>query len=75
MRADACQDIGAALAHHSEIAVAWLFGSVARGTASELSDIDVAVLLANGPPNRLRFPSRRSEELALAIRAMLSSGE
>lgn len=66
MRADVCQDIGAALADHSEIAVAWLFGSVARGTASELSDIDVGVLLANGPPNLLRYRARLSEELSRA---------
>lgn len=33
-----------------EIATAWLFGSVARGTAGPASDVDVAVLYEEGPP-------------------------
>jgi len=32
------------------VAAAWLFGSVARGTARPDSDVDVAVLLAEDPP-------------------------
>jgi predicted nucleotidyltransferase len=39
-----------ALAEHRDIAVAYLFGSVARGTAKPSSDVDVAVLLKTDPP-------------------------
>jgi hypothetical protein len=37
--------IRSALESHPEVLVAYLFGSVARGTAGALSDVDVAVLL------------------------------
>ncbi len=50
--------------HHDEIAVAYLFGSAARGRRSTLSDIDVGILLAQEPPNRLRYRARLSEELS-----------
>lgn len=39
-----------ALAEHHDIAAAYLFGSVARGTAQPSSDVDVAVLLKTDPP-------------------------
>ena len=35
------------------IAAAWLFGSVARGTASPDSDVDVGVLFREDPPAAL----------------------
>jgi uncharacterized protein len=35
------------------IAAAWLFGSVARGTAQPDSDVDVGVLLREDPPKTL----------------------
>ncbi len=35
------------------IAAAWLFGSVARGTARSGSDVDVAVLFSEDPPQTL----------------------
>ena len=35
----------------AEIIAAWLFGSVARGSARDTSDVDVAILLAH-PPER-----------------------
>src|SRR5207237_43856 len=35
---------------HGEIVALYLFGSVARGTATSTSDVDVAVLLASDPP-------------------------
>ncbi len=37
-------------ADEPDVAVAYLFGSHARGTAGPLSDVDVAVLLAEGSP-------------------------
>ena len=37
----------------SEIIAAYLFGSVARGTAGTRSDVDVAVLYATAPPATL----------------------
>ncbi len=38
--------IAAAVARHEAIAAAWLFGSLARGDATQTSDLDLAVLLA-----------------------------
>ena len=55
------------LAERDEIAVAYLFGSTARGDSSHLSDIDVGVLLANGPGNLLRYRARLSEDLSRAM--------
>lgn len=40
--------LGEVLGRFSEVAAAWLFGSRARGTAREGSDVDVAVLLNAG---------------------------
>lgn len=40
-------------AHASGIVAAYLFGSVARGTAAAQSDVDVAVLYAAPPPATL----------------------
>lgn len=37
------------LAGHGDVVAAYLFGSVARGTATPTSDVDVAVLFANAP--------------------------
>jgi predicted nucleotidyltransferase len=42
-----------ALAEHSELAAAWLFGSVARGTANVRSDVDVGILFREEPPHTL----------------------
>ena len=35
------------------VAAAWLFGSVARGTAGDRSDVDVAILTDGSPPHGL----------------------
>jgi len=40
----------------AEVLAAWLFGSVARGTAGPDSDVDVAVLFAHLPPATLDSP-------------------
>jgi predicted nucleotidyltransferase len=48
--------LGAFLAEKAEaegIAAAWLFGSVARGTAGPRSDVDVGVLFTEEPPATL----------------------
>jgi uncharacterized protein len=37
----------------ADVVAVYLFGSVARGTAGERSDVDVAVLLAHDPPPTL----------------------
>jgi hypothetical protein len=42
-----------ARAGSEEIAAAWLFGSVARGTAGPESDVDVGVLYRQDPPRSL----------------------
>jgi uncharacterized protein len=56
------------------VAAAWLFGSVARGTARAGSDVDVAVLTA-GPPERgldaLKLGLEGEIERALGVPAQL----
>ena len=55
-----------ALGAHDEVAVAYLFGSAARGEGGPGSDLDVAVLLASPPPRTLRYRARLMEELTRA---------
>jgi predicted nucleotidyltransferase len=46
------------------VVAAWLFGSVARGTARHDSDIDVAILFAEAPPSTLEgLPLDSEDEL------------
>jgi hypothetical protein len=40
---------------HAEIEVAYIFGSMARGTSSALSDIDVAILVDEGLINEDKY--------------------
>ncbi len=54
------------LAERREIAVAYLYGSTARGEAAPSSDIDVGVLLAEVVENPLRYRARLAEELTRA---------
>lgn len=42
------EQLGALLGRQKDVVVAYLFGSLARGTAGALSDVDVAVLLVDG---------------------------
>lgn len=44
----ACAALAEAVADESDVVAAYLFGSVARGTAGPQSDVDVALLLAPG---------------------------
>ena len=39
------KDVAAYFAQHTDVVAAYLFGSVARGQANNLSDVDIAVLL------------------------------
>jgi predicted nucleotidyltransferase len=55
--------IQAELEGRSEIVLAYVFGSVGRGTASESSDIDVAVSLSERPQDPLRYRARLAESL------------
>jgi predicted nucleotidyltransferase len=41
------------VAHPGDVVAAYVFGSVARGTAREASDVDVAILLDHDPPRTL----------------------
>ncbi len=41
---DLIQDVGAALGAEPVVAAAYMYGSAARGTATPISDVDVAVL-------------------------------
>lgn len=45
--------VEAYFASRSDVAAAWVFGSVARGTAHPSSDVDVAVLFREPPPPTL----------------------
>ena len=51
--ADRLREVLDARAEPEGILAAWLFGSVARGTARSDSDVDVAVLYREGPPRTL----------------------
>lgn len=52
------------------IVAAWVFGSVARGTASEASDVDIAILGGVSPPQKLaELPLDLEAELATALAA------
>lgn len=48
MSGDTAARLAGALAGEPDVLAAYLFGSAARGTAGPLSDVDVAVLLAEG---------------------------
>ncbi|MHC4427272.1 MAG: type VII toxin-antitoxin system MntA family adenylyltransferase antitoxin [Planctomycetota bacterium] len=67
MSCDARQKLGTAVADQDEVTVAYLFGSTARGDTSDLSDVDVGVLLAEVPANLLRFRARLIDELSRAL--------
>jgi len=60
------QQVANALAPHSEIQLAFVFGSAARGTMRPDSDVDVAVLAVEhlSPESRLELTS----ELSLALK-------
>lgn len=50
------------------IVAAWLFGSVARGTASDSSDVDIAILGAGSAPKKLAdLPLDLEAELATTL--------
>lgn len=52
-----------------DIVAAYLFGSVARGTATSRSDVDVAVLFASTPPPTLEgLPLELEEQIAQRLR-------
>lgn len=63
-----------ALAAHGDVVAAYLFGSVARGTATRTSDVDVAVLLTADPPRTvdgLRLGLEGELERALGLPVQL----
>lgn len=49
------------LDEHPGLVAAYLFGSVARGAATDASDVDVAVLYAEQPPSVLGSPPMKLE--------------
>ncbi len=52
-RNDISRALAARLHARRDIVAAWLFGSTARGDDLKDSDVDVAVLLASGPPSSI----------------------
>lgn len=67
MAEDLQTGLKATLAGRDEIALAYLFGSTARGDASALSDVDVGIVLRGCRENLLRYRARLSESLSRAI--------
>jgi predicted nucleotidyltransferase len=58
-------ELGSLLRENRHVDCAWLFGSVARGDAGPLSDVDVAVLLSAevAPQDRLNVAASLMEDL------------
>lgn len=54
-RADAVGRVARALRNEADVLAAYVFGSVARGTAGPTSDLDVAVLLGGVPTTARRL--------------------
>jgi predicted nucleotidyltransferase len=59
-----------------EVVAAWVFGSVARGTAGPASDVDVALLYAHDPPQTysalpLRFEGHLEQALARRVEILV----
>lgn len=62
--------LGDVLSAHPDVAAAYVFGSVAGGTARPGSDIDIAVLFTTAPPHTLdsaRFALAGELEAALGV--------
>ncbi|HEY4723005.1 MAG TPA: nucleotidyltransferase domain-containing protein [Anaerolineae bacterium] len=56
------------LAHHPAVMLAYLFGSAATGLATPLSDIDIALVVAENqaaPHNRLKLELALADEIAV----------
>ena len=66
------QAIARVLGEHSDVTAAYLYGSVARHTATPLSDVDVAVLLREGitDPGRGELQRRFIDLLGRAVPRM-----
>ncbi len=62
--------VGTALGKHEAVTAGYVFGSIARGDATQLSDIDLAVLLQPAPDDEL-FRTRL--ELFRSIMKLLGS--
>lgn len=62
------QAIVETLADESAVIAAYLFGSVARGTAGPLSDIDVGLLFAGRSPGNDRVRDRTMDDLCRRLR-------
>lgn len=64
--ADLAAAIARVLARYPEVCAAWLFGSVARGTASPDSDLDVGVVYPRGSDAHVDVAPRIAMELSRA---------
>jgi predicted nucleotidyltransferase len=58
----------------TEVVAAYVFGSVARGTAGKLSDIDIAVLLDGAEPEQTS-PYGYRAELTADLQALLGTND
>lgn len=63
MRERIVEVIKGELEKRQEIVLAYVFGSVAKGSVSEGSDIDIAVLVSEARPDPLRYRVRLIEDL------------
>lgn len=65
---DAASAVSAALAAEPLVAAAYVFGSVARGESTPLSDLDLAILVAADTPEPERAALQRRLLVAIARR-------
>jgi uncharacterized protein len=69
LREKICEMLQTALAAHTDVAAAYLFGSVARGEDHASSDIDVGLLFVQDPPARLESMGfELQDELTLLLK-------
>ncbi len=64
---DVAPELTRILAATPRVEAAWLFGSVARGDATDRSDVDVGVLLTDPTPTLLGQPWDLAETLSTSI--------
>ena len=60
---------------HAEIEVAYIFGSIARGTESALSDIDIAILIDDQQINEDKFRYGYKAEILADLMKILKTND
>ncbi|HJL15675.1 MAG TPA: nucleotidyltransferase domain-containing protein [Sandaracinaceae bacterium LLY-WYZ-13_1] len=63
---EVCERVAAVMTRHPKVAVAYVFGSVARGDARADSDLDVGIVFAERHSGRTELLARLSGEISSA---------